>query len=144
MASEQDAAVLAGRLRVAMARLVRRIKRETAGAESVSAISALAAVKRLGAPTVGELADAEGISRPSASAQADSLEERELLTREGADEDRRLVRLRLTADGLKVLDQSRNERNAWLARRLRHLSEVDLHVLEQAAELLERLDSDPA
>lgn len=125
-----------------MARLVRRIKRETAGAESPSSISALAAVNRLGAPTVGELADFEGVSRPSASAQADLLEGRGLVRRAAGDLDRRLVRLRLTPAGQRVLAQSRNERNAWLARRLRRLPDDDLLVLEKAAEVLERLEEE--
>ena len=125
-----------------MARLVRRIKRETAAAESPSSISALAAVNRLGAPTVGELADFEGVSRPSASAQADLLEGRGLVRRAAGDLDRRLVRLRLTPAGQRVLAQSRNERNAWLARRLRRLPDDDLLVLEKAAEVLERLEEE--
>lgn len=125
-----------------MARLVRRIKRETAGAESPSSISALAAINRLGAPTVGELADFEGVSRPSASAQADLLEGRGLIRRAAGDLDRRLVRLRLTTAGERVLAQSRNERNAWLARRLRRLPDGDLVVLEKAAEVLERLEEE--
>ncbi len=125
-----------------MARLVRRIKRETAGSESSSSISALAAISRLGAPTVGELAEVEGVSRPSASAQADLLEGRGLIRRAAGDLDRRLVRLRLTPAGERVLAQSRNERNAWLARRLKRLPEADLETLERAAEVLERLEEE--
>ena len=122
-----------------MMRLVRRIKRETGGAESPSSISALAAVARLGAPTLGELADAEAISRPSASAQADLLEERGLVRRERSAEDGRLVHIRLTGAGDRVLERSRNQRTAWLARRLRRLSPDELATLDSAAGILERL-----
>jgi DNA-binding MarR family transcriptional regulator len=132
-------AELAAELRMAMMRLVRRIKRETGGAGTPSAISALAAVARLGSPTVGELAEAEGITRPSASAQADVLEERGLLRRERSDVDGRLVRLRLTSAGSRALERSRSQRNAWFARRLRRLSEPELQTLAAAARILERL-----
>ena len=130
---------MAGRLRMAMARVVRRIKRETGGAESQSSISALAAISRLGSPTLGELAQAEGISRPSASAQADVLEKRELVRRERSQGDGRLVYLRITPAGQRLLDRSRSQRTAWLARRLRRLSAGELQTLEAATQILERL-----
>ena len=134
-----NTALLAARLRMAMMRLVRRIKRETAGVGSPSAISALGAVERLGSPTLGELAEVEGVTRPSASAQADVLEAKGLVRRERSDADGRLVRLRLTPAGARVLDRSRKERTAWLARRLRRLSPAELDTLAAAAEILERL-----
>jgi len=129
---------VAGHLRVAMMRIVRRIKRET-GCDSPSAISALAAVHRLGSPTLGEFADAEGISKPSASAQAAALEARGMLAREGSAADRRLVHLSVTPLGERALARSRTERTAWLARRLGRLEPGELATLEAAARLLDRL-----
>lgn len=139
LAEAADPAVVAGRLRMAMMRTVRRLKRETGGAESPSAISALGAIRRLGTPTLGELAEAEGISRPSASVQADALAARGLLVREGSVDDRRLVHLRLTPAGERVVERSRSERTAWLARRLARLDQDQLQNLERTAEILERL-----
>ena len=139
MVEQVDAAALSARLRMAMMRLVRRIKRETGGAESPSSISALAAVARIGSPTLGELAEAEAISRPSASAQADLLEERGLVRRERSTDDGRVVHLQITGAGERVLDRSRRQRTAWLAKRLRRLSPVELGTLEAAAEIMERL-----
>ena len=137
--SGAETAMLAARLRTAMMRLVRRIKRETDDGTSPSAISALAAVYHLGGPTVGELAAAESISRPSASEQADALEARGLVKRERSDTDGRLVRLRLTPAGERALERSRSQRNAWLARRLRRLDRDDTAKLAAAADVLERL-----
>ena len=133
IADRVDAARVAARLRIAMMRMVRRLKRETGGLESPSAISALAAVRRLGSPTLGELAEAEGISRPSASVQAAALEARGLLARTGSVDDRRVVHLRVTPAGERVVDRSRTERTAWLARRLARLDAADVAALERAA-----------
>lgn len=127
-----------------MMRMVRRIKRETGGSESPSAISALAAIRRLGSPTLGELAEAEGISRPSMSAQAAALERRGLVAREGSQADRRLVRLRLTPAGERAFERSRTQRTAWLARRLRRLEPEEVLALAGAAGILERLLAEDA
>jgi DNA-binding MarR family transcriptional regulator len=140
LSSSTDAAVLAGRLRVAMMRLVRKIKRETGGAETPAAISALAAISHLRNPTLRELAEAEGITSPSASSQVDALESKGLVTRHVDRLDRRVVHLQLTAAGERILNRSRSERTAWLARRLRALPGQDLRTLEEAAQILERLD----
>ena len=139
-----DVARVAAQLRLAMMRMVRRIKRETGGAEPAWVISALAAIKRLGAPTLGELAEAEGISRPTVTAQSAALETRALVARESSAADRRIVRLRLTPAGERAFERSRAERTAWFARRLRGLPAADLAVLESAAAILERLLAEEA
>jgi DNA-binding MarR family transcriptional regulator len=123
-----------------MTRLVRKIKRETGGAESPAAISALAAISRLSNPTLRELAEAEGITSPSASSQVDALEGKGLVVRRVDRLDRRVVHLQLTPAGERLLNRSRTERTAWLARRLRRLSPDELRTLEEAAEILERLE----
>lgn len=68
-----DPTAVAARLRMAMIRTVRRVKRQADGEQSVSAISALASLTGLGATTVGELADAEGVARPSMTELVSSL-----------------------------------------------------------------------
>ena len=133
-----DVARVAAQLRLAMMRMVRRIKRETGGAEPAWVISALAAIHRAGAPTLGELAEAEGISRPTVTAQSGALEARGLVEREASPGDRRVVRLRITTRGQRLLDRSRAERTAWFARRLRDLPPEDVAALASAAAVLER------
>ncbi len=130
---------MAERLRLAMSRIVRRLKRETDGGYSPSAISALASIRRLGAPTLGEVADAEGVSRPSLTAQAAALEAQGLIAREIDPQDRRLVKVRLTSRGARVLQASRTRRNAYLARQLRALAPEELETLARAVTILERL-----
>lgn len=141
MINEQTAVAdaVAERLRLAMARFTRRIRRQTDGGQSPSAISALATIRRLGSPSLGEVAEAEGVSRPSLTVQAAALEQQGLIAREPEPSDRRLVRVRLTAKGNRVLQASRTRRNAYLARMLRGLPASELTVLERASEILERL-----
>jgi DNA-binding MarR family transcriptional regulator len=131
--------VVADRLRLAMGRMVRRIRRETDGRQSPSAISALATIRRLGTPTLGEVAEAEGVSRPSLTVQAAALERQGLISREVSGSDRRLVQVKVTAKGARVLQASRSRRTAYLSRQLEMLDTEDLDVLERAAEILERL-----
>lgn len=130
---------VAARLRIAMARMQRRLRRETDGGHSASAISALATISRLGVVSLGELAEAEGISRPSTTALAAGLEAQGLIVREPEGEDRRMVRVRVSPDGRQALARSRTRRNAYLARRLRGLDGDELVILDRAAAILERL-----
>ncbi len=122
-----------------MMRMVRRVKKQTDGEHSASEISALASLKRFGAITVSELADAEGVSRPSMTVLVTSLLEQGLVGKEPDANDRRLVRVRLTAPGNRALAESRTRRNAYLARRLQSLDAADLQTLEDASAIIDRL-----
>ena len=53
-----------------------------------------------------------------------------------------MARVEATASGLTFLDDSRQQKDAYLAQRLRNLSDEDRMVLEQAAEVLERILDD--
>lgn len=130
---------VAAHLRMAMMRMVRRVKKQTDGEHSASEISALASLKRFGAITVGELADAEGVSRPSMTVLVTSLLEQGLVGKEPDANDRRLVRVRLTAPGNRALAESRTRRNAYLAKRLQSLDAADLQTLEDASAIIDRL-----
>jgi DNA-binding MarR family transcriptional regulator len=130
---------VAGNLRVALMRTVRRLKRETDGEHSVSVIAALASVNSRGPLTLGELADAEGVSRPSMTVLAGSLLEQNLVARELDASDGRLVRVRITQAGKRALERSRTRRNAYLAKRLGVLTAAELRTLDDAATILLRL-----
>jgi DNA-binding MarR family transcriptional regulator len=132
-------AEVAGNLRVALMRTVRRLKRETDGEHSVSVVAALASVNSRGPLTLSELAEAEGVSRPSMTVLAASLLERDLVARELDSSDGRLVRVRITETGQRVLKRSRTRRTAYLAKRLQSLSAEELQTLDQASAILLRL-----
>ena len=132
-------AEVAGNLRVALMRTVRRLKRETDGQHSVSVIAALASVNSRGPLTLGELAEAEGVSRPTMTVLAASLIEQNLVARELDASDGRLVRVRITQLGKRVLERSRTRRTAYLAKRLGSLSLEELRTVDEAATILLRL-----
>ena len=132
-------AEVAGNLRVALMRTVRRLKRETDGEHSVSVVAALASVSKRGPLTLGELAEAEGVSRPSMTVLAANLLEQDLVARELDESDGRLVRVRITPEGKRVLERSRTRRTAYLAKRLGNLSAEELRTLDRAATILLKL-----
>ena len=66
-----------------------------------------------------------------------SLEAEGLVEREGEPGDRRVVRVRATPAGVRVLQEGRGRRVTSLAQRLRKLNPRELEVLEQAVGILE-------
>lgn len=130
---------LAARLRLAVTRLSRRLRQQVAGGVTPSQVSALATVERLGSPTLGELAGSEQVRPPSMTRIVVGLESAGLVTRHVDVDDRRVARVTLTGEGRRVLQRSRSLRTAFVARRLRRLSEPERESLGELVRLLERL-----
>jgi DNA-binding MarR family transcriptional regulator len=120
-------------------RTVRLLRRETDGEHSVSFISLLSSLQMSGPVTLSRLAEVEGITRPSMSALAKSLFDKELIAKEADPRDGRIVRVHITQLGKRALDGSKSRRDAYLATVLQGLSESDLRILDQAAVILQRL-----
>src|SRR5688572_8072041 len=89
---------LVGRLRVAVARLGRRLRQEGVAADelTLSQLSAMATVERLGSVTLGELAAEERVKPPTMTRIVDRLEEGGYLRRTPDASDRRCVRVALS------------------------------------------------
>ncbi len=138
-AAPTDRAVLAERLRLAVTRLGRRLRRQAESGLSPSAASALSTVARHGSLSLGELAAHEGVRPPSITATVAALEAQGLVTREADAADRRVSRVTATARGRASLQRARGRKAAYLAARLVGLGEEDLRTLDQAAGILERL-----
>jgi DNA-binding MarR family transcriptional regulator len=134
-----DRARLAGRLRLAVTRLSRRLRQQGGSGLSASAFSALATVARHGSLSLGELAAHEGVKPPSITATIAALEAQELVTRTPDTADRRVTRVTATPRGRLRLMRSRTRKTAYLAARLDGLDERQLRVLDEAAGILERL-----
>ena len=130
---------VASKLRVALMRMVRRLKREIDGEHSVAAIAALGSLNSRGPLTLSEWAEAEGVSRPSMTVLAGNLLNQNLIAKEPDPSDGRVVRVHITHVGARVLERSRTRRNAYLARRLAALDSDELRILDEAATILLRL-----
>ena len=134
------AARVADRLHGAAIHLLRRLRVEdTSSGLSGPRLSTLSVIVFGGPITVGDLAAAEQVKPPTMSRLVSALEARGLVTREGDASDARLVRVRATPRGLKILQEGRGRRIARLQHRLQELDEPDLEVMARATAVLERV-----
>jgi DNA-binding MarR family transcriptional regulator len=142
-ASEGSDAELAARLRLAILRMSRRLRQQVAGGVTSSQVSALATIERLGTPTLGELASSEQVQPPSMTKIVVGLEAAGLVSRHEDENDRRIARVKLSAEGRRTLARSRSLRTAYLVRRLRVLSPAERAALGDVVALLEHLVEQP-
>ena len=141
-----DVSELASRLRLAVARLSRRIRQQAAstGEElTASTQAALATIERFGPITLGELAALEQVQPPSMTRIVARLEEWGYVTRVIDVADRRVARVAITEPGADLLARSRTRKDAYLARRVAELSDAERALLARALPLLERLQDEP-
>ncbi|MBB5775238.1 MarR family transcriptional regulator [Nonomuraea angiospora] len=131
---------LASALRVSLARLTRRLRRQAAAHSlTPTQFATLAAVERHSGITPGELAELEKVQPPSMTRVIAALEERGLLSRSPHPTDRRQVTVTVTEAAEKLLKEERRRKEAWLTQRLKELSPEERSVLRQAAPILEKL-----
>jgi DNA-binding MarR family transcriptional regulator len=102
-------------------------------------LSALSVLVFGGPRTIGELAAAEQVRAPSMTRIVDNLEQSALAARERDPADGRVVRVRATPEGERVLHDARARRVAALASRLGGLSAEELDALRRTTEVLERV-----
>jgi DNA-binding MarR family transcriptional regulator len=134
-----DPVVLANRLRPVLLKLHRQLRRELHSlGVTAGQVSVLAAIRNTPGIGVRELADLEGMSSPGMSKYVARLEAAGLVGRTvGAD--RRRVGLELTEEAQRVLRSVRSRRTAWLAARLKRLSDDEVEAVDAAIEPLLRL-----
>ena len=140
-----EVAELASQLRLAVARLSRRIRQQAAvtGEElTASTQGALATIERLGPVTLGELAAVEQVQPPSMTRIVGRLEEWGYATRVVDPADRRVARALITDAGRELLARSRTRKDEYLARRIAELTDTERALLARALPLLERLQDD--
>jgi DNA-binding MarR family transcriptional regulator len=136
---------LAAQLRLAVARLSRRIRQQAAisGEElTASTQGALASIERFGPITLGELAATEQVQPPSMTRIVGRLEDCGYVTRVVDAADRRVVRAVITDEGRALLERSRTRKDALLAQRVAELTDAERKLLRRALPLLERLQED--
>ncbi len=138
--SPSSPARVADRLHGAAIQLLRRLRAEDrrTGLSGPRA-SALSVIVFGGPMTLGELAAAEQVRPPTMSRLVSAMEEQGLLLREGDSADARVVRVRATAKGIRILQAARARRLSSLQVVLESLSQDELSTLATASELIERV-----
>ncbi|MDA0159147.1 MarR family transcriptional regulator [Solirubrobacter ginsenosidimutans] len=127
-------------LRRGTLRLARRLRAERpAGALSANKVLVLAHLRRVGASTPGQIAEAERQRPQSLTRTFTELESAGLITRTRSPNDRRASVLELTPEGLQALAADMADRDAWLTRALADLTDAEVDLLRIAGRLMDRL-----
>ena len=130
----------ADRLHSAAIHLLRRLRRhDEASGLTAARLSALSVAVFGGPVTIGRLAAAEQVSPPTMTRLVIGLEDDGLLTRARDAADRRVIWIRATPKGERILKEGRRRRVAALAEELGSLDAEEVALLARAAELIERL-----
>src|ERR1041385_8193733 len=135
---------LADRLHSAAIHLLRRLRREDdASGLPAPQVSAMSVIVFGGPMTLGALASAEQVRPPTITKLVALLEEQGLVERETDPADRRIVRVKATARGTRLLYEGRRRRVASLAESLGQLPAADRAALANAVPLLEKVARAP-
>ncbi|MGH3258410.1 MAG: MarR family winged helix-turn-helix transcriptional regulator [Streptosporangiaceae bacterium] len=140
-----EAVIDVTRLKVALARLSRRLRRHELAGLTPTQLAALATVERSGPMRLGDLAAAEGIAPSTLTRLVTALEESGHVRRSGDPSDARVSTLSITPHGMEALQRIRTETTLALAASLRLLTPEQQRVLAAALPVLEQLaETDPA
>ena len=138
------AAMDVARLRVAIARMARWLRRHELAGLTPTQLSALSTVDRIGPLRLGDLAAAEGIAPSTLTRLVTVLEERGYVERCPVPGDARASTLTITSDGHAVLELIREQSTILLAGRLQTLTDEQRAALAAALPALEQLgEADP-
>lgn len=134
-----DPGIDVARLRVAIARVSRRLRRHELAGLTQTQLSALATVQRAGPMRLGDLAAAEGIAPSTLTRLVTALEERGYVERCPVPGDARASTLAIAPAGIEVLERVRRESTTLLADSLRELTPGQRAALAAALPALEHL-----
>jgi len=137
---DPERASLADRLHSLAIHLLRRIRRgDEAAGLSAPRLSALSVVIYRGPISLTELANAEGVTAPTMTRLVQALVRAELVEKNVAESDNRVVLLRATEAGRRTLELARARRLAALEQVLQRLGPEETAVVERAVSTLEPL-----
>ena len=127
-------------LRTAVMRTSRRLRVEATGdVITPGQYTVLAQLNSNGPQTLRALADGEHVQAPSMTRIVNALTDQGFVSRTAHPDDGRQVRIEITEAGRAVLEEARNQRTAWLARRVAGLSEEDRLILSRAAHIMQEM-----
>lgn len=138
-APEGDTGIDAARLRVAVLRLSRRLRKHDMAGLTPSQLSTLASVARSGPVRLGDLAAAERIAPSTLTRLVNVLEGLGYLQREPAPDDARAYLVTVTGQGREALERIRQEATRMLTDILLTLPVDQQHALAAALPVLEEL-----
>jgi DNA-binding MarR family transcriptional regulator len=127
------------RLRVAIARLSRRLRRHEMAGLTPTQLAALSTVERSGPLRLGDLAAAEGIAPSTLTRMVTVLEDAGFVTRRPDPSDARASTIAITELGRQTMDRLRDEGAALLAQSLLALTSDQRTALAAALPSLEQL-----
>ena len=129
---------VADRIHSAAIRLLRGLRRQDdKWGLSAPRLSALSVVVFGGRVTLGDLARAEQVRPPTMTRLVQALEAEKLVTRTADVDDKRVVWIRATARGRRLLVRGRNARVRALAATLESLDSDSVNALDRASALLD-------
>jgi|SRR5271154_1414951 len=137
--SDEAAVIDVTRLRVALARLSRRLRRHELAGLTPTQLAALATVEQSGPIRLGDLAAIEGIAPSTLTRLISALEDSGYVLRCADPTDARASTLAVTSGGREMLDRIRTETTLVLARSLGDLTPAQRSVLAAALPVLEQL-----
>lgn len=130
----------AARLRLAIARLAKRLKvTEAAGSLTTTEVDVLLTVGRIGPVKLSALAGDSGLNPTMLSRVVAKLEDQGLLRRLGDASDGRVCRVEVTETGALLRERIRTERTDVLSHELDRLAPADRAAVEAALPALEQL-----
>lgn len=138
-APPDTASETAGRLRLSVTRLARRLRQEAGAGLTPSQLSALAVIAHHGPLSLGSLAEHERVAPPSITRLVKKLAGAGLVVRTTDPDDRRIATVMTSERGDALLAESRRRKTAWLANRIEALSEDDRRRLADALDVLDAL-----
>jgi DNA-binding MarR family transcriptional regulator len=132
-------AATAGRLRLAMAGLTRRLRKDWPDDLTPSRLTALATIAAGEPLAIGELAKRMGVSTPTVSHIVEALDKLGLIARLPDAHDRRICRLTASEAGAELLEELTRRTTGLLADRIHQLPPAQQTALEAALPALEAL-----
>lgn len=138
-----EPAATAGRLKLVMAGLNHRLRKDWPDDVTPSRLSALATIAHGEPLPVGELAKRMAVSSPTVSHIVDALDKLDLIARQPDPHDRRICLLTTSTKGAELLEELGRRTTGTLAERIDQLPPDQRSALEAALPALEALAAAP-